>query len=231
MNRFALSLLLLWPLMAQAADIKSLGRPMDNDVTPLRDRYVYFYTEATDPNITLDRPILSSEEIEDWLRQHVAEALALNGTAYEQEIIAGKRYFTPKGYGEYIATLENAALPDLLKKENYIISAVVIDKPEIVVQGLRDITPAADPAKAPPRKQYQYVWQAKVPTLLSYTKGQDVRSYNVVVELEVVRTQIQQDGNKIAINTWRFGEATEIKKPENKTQAVRSYSRKSRFAF
>lgn len=225
-------LLLLFCLLSSAAfavDIRSLGKPLDDDGTPMRDRYVYFNIEATGKNVPVDRAILSSTDIEDWLRQHITDALALNGEDYDGKTVTVKNYFTQVGYDAYIASLVSAALPQLLKEKNYALSAVVLDRPQIIMEGLRDLAPLLPKEK----KQYQYVWQAKVPTLLSYTHGTEVLSYNALIEVEVVRVPLRDDGTKVALNAWRFGQSTPVEKPKNTLAPATEESAmpNSRFAF
>ena len=227
-----LTFFLLSASAAGAVDIQSLGKPLDNDTTPMVDRYVYLNQDAIDKGVPIDRAILSVADIEDWLRQNVTDALALNGTDYDKKMALSQSHFTAEGYGYYLNSLEAASLPTLLKEQGYTLSAVVIDRPEITGHGLRDVTPKGTPADAP--KQMQYVWLAKVPTLISYIKGQDVKSYNVVIEAEIVRVPIRDDGTKIAINAWRFASSTVVQKPEDKLPVQRTYeyaAPKSRFAF
>lgn len=217
---------------AGAVDIAALGKPLDNDTTPMRDRYVYFNQEAIDKTVPVDRAILSVPDIEEWLRQHVTDALALNGQNYEQKTSANKAYFTPEGYGYYLNSLEEVSLPVLLKEQGYTLSAVVIDKPEITGHGLRDVTPEGSAADAV--RKMQYVWLAKVPALVSYIKDTDVKSYNVVIETEIVRVPLRDDGTKVAINAWRFASSAPAVKPEDKLPVQKTYQYsgpKSRFAF
>ena len=223
--------LILFSFPAFAVDIKSLGKPLDDDTKPMLNRYVYFNIEATGKDVPLERAILSNADIEEWLRQHITDALTLTGATYDQKIVALKPYFTPAGYGAYIASLEQAALPSLLKEKAYGLSAVVMDRPDIAGQGLRDTTPEAPKEN----KIYQYVWQVKVPALLSYTHGTESVSYNVTIETEVTRVPVTEDGVKVAINGWRFAETKQVEKPKDKpaesapTAALAPSS--SRFAF
>lgn len=217
---------------AAAVDISALGKPLDNDMTPMRDRYVYFNQEATAKGVPIDRAILGNVDVQEWLRQRVADSLMLTGEQYDQKTEDVKRYFTPEGYGYYVASLDAASLPSLLKEKNYTLSAIVMDKPEITGQGLRDITPAEAPADAP--RQMQYVWLAKVPTMLSYTNGSQINSYNAFIEVELVRIPLREDGTQVAMNAWRFGAAEPVKKPKNniiRPQAPAARQSSSRFAF
>ncbi len=232
MRFFLAAFLTLLAGPAFAVDIAALGRPLDDDTKPMVDRYVYFNIEATDKNVSLDRAILSTQDIEEWLRQRITDALTLNGAQYDQKIITLKRFFTAPGYAAYVSSLEQASLPSLLKEKAYELSAVVVDRPEIVGQGLRDITPADNP---PPNKIYQYVWQARVPAILSYVHGSEILSYNTIIEVEVTRIPLTAEDSKVALNGWRFGESKPVEKPKDTTAApvndAVSVVPTSRFAF
>jgi hypothetical protein len=215
---------------AGAVDIAALGKPLDNDMTPMRDRYVYFNQEANAKIVPVDRALLTSLEVEEWLRQRVADALTLTGAQYDQKTIATQRYFTPEGYAYYMSSLEAASLPSLLKEKGYNLSAIVIQKPEITGQGLRDITPADAPANTP--RQMQYVWLAKVPATLSYEIGDQVNSYPAVIEVELVRIPLRDDGAQVAMNAWRFGSTEKAKiEEEPLVRGKKQRHTGSRFAF
>ncbi len=217
---------------AGAVDIAALGKPLDNDLTPMRDRYVYFNQEANSRTVPIDRALLSGTEVEEWLRQCITDALSLTGDQYEQKTVLNQRYFTPTGYDYYISSLKEASLPVLLKEKGYSLSAVVVEKPDIFGQGLRDITPE-NSANGP--KQLQYVWLAKVPAMLTYTNNVENISYRAVLEIELVRIPLREDGAKVGINSWRFGETKPIVIPENTLTAPpvedTAISSGSRFAF
>ena len=136
-------------------------------------------------------------------------------------------------------SLNAASLPTLLQEQNYRLSAVVLDRPEITEQGLRDITPkppegAPQPVNVVPI--YQYVWQVKIPTTLSYTRDQEILTYKINVESEVVRIPVREDGTKIALHVWRFVPIVEEKKEEKNLlpevgKQIQQTKSGSRFAF
>lgn len=191
---------------ALAIDILSLGKPIDNDLKEMKDRLVYLDADVADPSVALDRPIFSTSEIDEWVQQSVAEVLNLDGETYDSQTALSKRFFTEQGYTEYTASLISASLPVLLKEQGYALSAVVLQRPEITAQGLRDIAPkiqSAGAAQSAP-SIFQYVWQVNVPVVLTYTKIQEIMTYDILVNTEIVRVLGRQDDQKIAMNIWRF---------------------------
>jgi hypothetical protein len=216
---------------AYAVDLKAIGQNLDNDTVPMLDRYVYFDEETVSKNVPIDLPVLSKQDIQTWLQQYVADALTLDGRNYDQKTLVNQKYFTTEGYSQYIKSLNVASLPTLLKQQYYHVSAVIPLSPEITQEGVRDTTPAVDRIRAenanlPVPKNFIYVWQVTVPTILTYSvSGKDVR-YNVDLEIELIRIPVREDGEKIAINAWRFGKSSVAKDPTQKAteeEAVSDY--------
>jgi hypothetical protein len=163
------------------------------DDTPMYDRYVYFNESAVDKNVALSIPVLISEDVQEFLSQRIAELLALDGASYDQKILANRRYFTDTGYGQYVSSLETAQVPALLKQRRFSMSGVVLQRPDIIAQGLRDDSPAAP-----------YVWQLRVPVTLVYQNLDGSSDYRVYVNAEILRIPMRDDGTLVAINSWQF---------------------------
>jgi hypothetical protein len=188
---FLLSAINAW---GQNADWKSLGRPLPDDTKRMEDRYVYFNDNATDKNVSLDRPVLVASDIQEWLQTHIPEVLTLDGPRYEQQIAVNRRYFTPNGYADYIASLTSARIPTLLKEQRYKMAAVVTDPPNLFAKGTRKLNATAA----------VYVWQAEIPLQLNYLGLTGSNTYKIYLTVELVRIPMQTDNNLVALNGWRF---------------------------
>lgn len=208
MRLFRLCLILLiMTSPALAVDWKSLGKPLTDDTKSMYDRYVYFDGNTTDKNIGIDKPVLLNDEIQAWIAQRAAEVMTLDGAHYEQQIAVNRRHFTPKGYGEYVASLDAAQIPKLLKEQRYKMSAVVIDPGNVFAKGLRDEN-EADKDKPDHKAKLVYIWQIEVPITLNYQNLNGTNSYKIYLTAELKRIPMQTDNENtlVAINGWRFAQ-------------------------
>lgn len=215
--RFILPLLFLLPSLsyAQTTDWKSLGKSLADDSKPMMDRYVYMNADATDKNIPTEKPVLSQNDVHEWLSLHLAQVLTLSGKNYDRQVYQNRLVFTPKGYGDYIVYLRNAHFEKFLKDNQYKLVSFVDGTPEILSEGLQ-----TDEGKPP-----YYRWQAKAILVLSYLdyrnnppaalfKETDPRKINnrlpIQANIELVRIPVQENGTVVAINSLTF---TEPEKP------------------
>ena len=191
---------------AQTVDWKSLGRPLDDDTKAMRDRYVYSQAETTtDKTVGVDKPVLSPEDVVVWLTPHISELYDLNSMNYDQKTIANQKYFTPKGYAEYIGSLNAAQLPAVVKQKRYSLAAVVPEPATVVAKGLRD---EGDKTQPNPVPQYVYVWEVDAPVTLVYRNPDmtDTKNYKVTAKVELIRIPMKEDTTLVAINGWSLQE-------------------------
>lgn len=212
MKRFRLSLLASFfclavsPVFAQETDWKSLGKPLDDDTKPMMDRYVYFNDTTTDKGVALDKPVLAPNDVIEWITQRIADCMTFSPGDYDAKTVTNRRYFTPKGYGEYIATLNSAQLPDVIKNKRFRLSSVVLEPPVITAKGVREEpVDSKDPSKG---NQKIFVWQIDAPAILGYQGANliDNKSYKVTIKSEIVRVPMQSDNTLVSLNAWRLEE-------------------------
>jgi hypothetical protein len=191
-----ISAFVLVSLNAYAIDWKSIGKPVEDDTTAMEERYVHFDGNTTDKNVPLDKAVLDSPDIQEWLSQRVAEVMKLDGPKYEQQITVNKRHFTEQGYGNYLAALEAAQIPKLLKEQHYTMAAVLTNLPNVYAKGLREL---------PDNKgTFIYVWRVEVPVTLNYQSINGSSNYKVYLQTELVRIPMREDGTLVAIDSWEF---------------------------
>jgi len=190
------ALLFLAPVaQAQEIDLMKLGRPLGgDDTTPMEDRFVYFNESTVSKDVPVTTPVLINSDIEEWLSQRIAEVMTLDGPGYEQRVTVNRRYFTATGYKDYVSNLVASQVPKLLKEQRYNMSAVVLQKPEILAQGLRENED----------KSYVYVWQEEAPVTLVYQNLESSNNYKVRLKAEIVRIPMTEDNSLVALNRWQF---------------------------
>lgn len=240
--RCSMAFALLFPAsvaLAQISDWKLLGNPVDDDSVAMMDRYVYFDGNTTDKKIALDKPVLSHEEVQEWVKAHAGTIMTLDGTHYDRRIRNYARYFTPRGYADYVMYLEQANMGTFLKDHNLKILAYVDGTPEITESGLTGL-PATPPqggtataqdeaetgSATQPDRVLTYIWRAQARLVLSYLDYRNQppsflfpqknratidNRFPVSVRMEIIRVPMQQDGSVIAINRIRFAKDDEQK--------------------
>ena len=204
---FSFALLLAYSASAQAVDWKSLGKPLDDDTKAMTDRYVYSQAETTtDKNVGIDKPVLAPNDVAEWITQRIPELFALSAKDYDQKMVVSQIHFTPKGYGQYVKSLIAAQLPLVVKEKNFTLSAMVPDPPIVTAKGLRD---DADKTVTNPVPKMVYVWQLDTPVNLGYRSPGltfEVKTYKVLIKVDLVRIPMKEDGTLIAIDGWRLEE-------------------------
>lgn len=198
---------------------KKLGTPVDDDSKSMLDRYVFFDDATTDKNVTLSKPVLSHQDMEEWIKSHLGQIMTLDGRRFDAQLNANGPLFTPRGFADYVMYLRDANMKKFLADNQFKVQAYVEGTPEITTHGLRDdnvMLREKDPSVAP---KLTYVWQANVNIVLSYLDysnrpppslfpqkdpAQIINRFPVKARVELVRIPMQQDGELIAINRVRF---------------------------
>lgn len=191
------------------ADWKSLGQPLADDTKPMMDRYVYNNIEATDQKLSVAVPGLSQDDIREWLNEHLAQILTLDGKSYDRKVYDNRVIFTPNGYAEYVVYLRSANFAKFLKDNNYKVTSYVDGQPAIISEGV-----TTENGKTP-----TYHWKAKAIMVLSYLdyrnqipmalfkdKPKDKIDNRLPIQanIELVRIPVQKDGTMIAIHHLSF---------------------------
>lgn len=187
------------PAAAGKIDIRSLGKPIEDDTASMYDRYVYFDGNTVAKNVPLYHAVLTHLDIQDWLVSQVAQLLTLDGSTYQQQVTISQQAFTPKGYGAYRASLDGAQIPQLLTEQGYKLQSMAKGTPVITSEGVRRTSD--DPAD-----RGVYTWQAELDATLTYIHAGEETAYPVVLVVELIRIPSREDGTLIAIDGWRFGQ-------------------------
>lgn len=202
-----------------ATDWKKLGNPVDDDSKSMLDRYVYFDDATTDKNVVLSKPVISSHDMEEWLKSHLGQIMTLDGRHFDAQITQNGSLFTPRGFADYVMYLNDANMKKFLADNQLKVLAYVEGTPEITTHGLRDENAQLrekDPSIEP---KLAYVWQANATVILSYLDysnrpppslfpqkdpRQIMNRFPVKARIEITRVPMQEDGNLVGINRVRF---------------------------
>ena len=213
------------PANAQSIDWKTIGKPLDDDTKSMMDRYVYINQEATDKNVTLDRPVLSQQDINNWIKEHLTQIMSFDGLKFDAQLTQNRNIFTASGYDNYTGYLNNTGLDKFLKDNRLKTVSFVEGEPQVTAQGLREIPASlepANPAQANAPKKFNYVWQANAMLVLSYLdyrnevppsiaqspdRAKAQNRFPISVTLELVRIPMQENNNLVAINSIQFAAA------------------------
>lgn len=198
---------------ATKPDWDAIGRPLGDDTKDMMDRFVYFNADATDVNVALDNPVLSPVEIREWIRANLSGVFALDGQTFDNQIIANRFFFTPRGYADYVTALRNSKIDTYLKENRYKLSALILEEPIITAKGVRK---TIDKNK---KEIATHVWQLETRVYLAYLdyanevpealqNKQDpslnTNTFSFNMKVELVRIPMQKSGNLIAINMILF---------------------------
>lgn len=208
------------PAVAPASvDWKKLGNPVVDDSRSMMDRYVYFDDATTDKNVILSKPVISHQDMEEWVKSHLGQIMTLDGRHFDTQIKRNGPLFTPRGFADYVMYLNDANMQKFLADNQFKVISYVEGTPEITAHGLRDENTSArekDPSVEP---KMIYVWQANATIILSYLDynnrpppslfpqrdpRQITNRFPVKARIEIVRIPMQKDGNLVAINRIRF---------------------------
>jgi hypothetical protein len=206
--RFILPLLLVLTTSAfgQSVDWKTLGRPLDDDTKSMKDRYVYFNSDAMSKNIPVDQALLPQDQVITWVNDHLGQAMTLSGKLYDAQTYNNRLLFTPTGYADYIVYLKNTNLGAFLKTNQYKLAAVVDGVPKINSQGLQKLNNVDT-----------YTWEITSNLALSYldyrnqapaalTKDPANKNNRSLVQAQIELIRIpSQNNNIVAINHLSFG--------------------------
>jgi hypothetical protein len=183
--------------------LEKIGDYLVDDRVDLYDRYVYFDDQTVDEKVSLSLPVISNQDVQDWLIDTVAEIMTVSPTQYPLHIRKIYDYFTKDGWNYFLGQWQGAQIEELVMRRNYTMTALVMKMPQILAKG---------------RDKGVYRWIVDVPVMLSYTQptGQ-IQSYETILRLELTRIPMQKDTRLIAIDGW--GLAPQDPPPEDaKTQ-------------
>ena len=153
------------------------------------DSTVYVTVAATPdgrlvPLTQVDERIMSDAALSSWAATAVVETFTLGHADWRRRLADARQYFTDRGYGAFVASLENSGFLERLREGYQVASAVVRDAP--IVTDVRLVGG-------------RVVWELEFPVLLTFAAGPRQRSWEMNARLLVVRVPVADRPAGVAI--------------------------------
>lgn len=117
---------------------------------------LYFVTDKVGrflPNISLQTPNMSTDDVIAWSTEAVEAAYSYDFVNFRGQLQNAQKYFTEYGWRNYMSGLKASNNLLALQQRKLVISAKVVDKPKLLVQGLMGKS---------------YAWKLEIPLLVTY---------------------------------------------------------------
>jgi intracellular multiplication protein IcmL len=137
--------------------------------------------------IPLNEPYITQEQLLTWASQAVLAASSYNFLDYSSNLQNARKYFTAKGYNNYINSLEESGNLPLVIKSRLVAKAVITDVPIIMQEGM--VTPQ------------RYGWRVQIPMLMQYVSASDKIEQPVLATLLIQRESTLTSSQGIAIDS------------------------------
>ena len=117
---------------------------------------IYFVADKVGrllPDMPLQVPNMSADDVAAWVTHAMESTFSYDYINYREQLQSAQVYFTDYGWNKYMDGLKATNNLVALEQRKFIITAQVIGKPKLVVQGLLSHT---------------YAWKFEVPLLVTY---------------------------------------------------------------
>lgn len=138
------------------------------------------------PMVPLDNPLLSMNQLNNWVVNAVTKAYTLDAKNYVKQIGENGRYFTAEGYEQYKQALVESQQLKLIKEKVMITSVTATGSP-VVLDAMR----TADGT---------LMWKMQVPLMVQYTSAKESLAQSVVASLVVTRVPTTESIDGVAIS-------------------------------
>ena len=152
---------------------------------------LYFATDNVGrliPIIPVDRPNMSNDDVSAWAIEAVQAAYSYDYINYRAQLQDSQKYFTNYGWTKYMSALTASNNLLALTQRKLIQTAVVVDKPKILAQGILSGA---------------YAWRFQMPMLVTYSPPpfNDASKYSnaLIVSVIVQRQSVLQSYKGLGI--------------------------------
>lgn len=131
----------------------------------------------------LSSPVLGSEQLQSWVTSNVPKIYAIDYVHFQDQLRDVRQYFTDYGWSQFVQAFQ----PTLSKitSGEYVASAAVTDVPYIVgAQVLKGVMS----------------WKIQVPVKITFRKGDEATTENVIWELVVQRVNNASSNQLVGIS-------------------------------
>lgn len=131
----------------------------------------------------LNKPVMSNVAIKNWVTRNIPKLYSLDYVHYKGQLNSIMQYFTPFGWTKFEQSF-NPVLQKILKNQ-YVVSSAVTDVPYIV--GHASLNGV-------------YSWKIQVPVKITFRKGTEASTSNVVMQLVLQRMNNASSGQLVGIS-------------------------------
>ena len=202
--RFAIALLLFslaipYAAIAQNRPVPEVA-PFATDKTAAvtsQSKLMGIYDEEVAQDVVpLDKPHRTGEQLVTWTEDRVTAAMNVDPAEWDSHLKRLQPDFAPYGLQEYQNYLQSSGIMDVLKTQNLRLNAIMDGTATLLSEGALSGS---------------YRWLYQVSLMLSYydagtktAKGQGgkVQNRKLVVRVQIGRSSIAQNDDKIVIERW-----------------------------
>lgn len=139
--------------------------------------------------IPLNEPYVNQEQLLSWASQAAIAAYSFNFLDYRSNLQNARKYFTPKGFDDYVKVLDSSGNLQTVIKNRLVVKPVITDVPIIVKEGLI-------------AGEGVYGWRIQIPMLIQYVSASDKIEQPVLATLLIKRVSTLGSSEGIAIESF-----------------------------
>lgn len=147
------------------------------------------------PLSPLDMPNQSDSAILQWANQAAIAAFTYNFVNYQNELKNASRYFTRKGWGQFLGALKSSQSLIIVKERKLIVSAVATRAPIILKKDILN---------------GRFSWRIQMPILVTYQSASEFQKKNIIVTILVKRVSTLETTRGVGISQFIVGAAAII---------------------
>lgn len=137
-------------------------------------------------------PNLTTRTLLNWVVEAGTTAFNFDFTNYQASIKGLKTYFTPAGYQNYVASLQNSGTLNQVISKNLAVNAVPTGIPVITREG--------------PTPDGIYAWQVQLPLLVTYQSLSEVTKQNILLTMLIAEMPTIESPKGIGIASLKVTE-------------------------
>jgi intracellular multiplication protein IcmL len=136
----------------------------------------------------LDSPNLTTNSLLQWASEAATSAYTFNFVNYRKALQEVRKYFTERGYRNFINALRDANNLQAIRDKKLVVSAVPTGVPVVLKEGVL--------------QNGKYAWQVQVPMLIVYQSASEEFRQNVVLNMVIVRVPTLESDGGVGIESF-----------------------------
>ncbi|MBL1146902.1 MAG: DotI/IcmL/TraM family protein [Pseudomonadota bacterium] len=146
---------------------------------------------------SLAQGLLDDNFIKGWASFAVTMTYNFGYNNYQQQLEASAKHFTPEGWKNFLAALDEAKILEFVIKNKQFVATMLIGEPIITHQGVNN-------------ENGLYTWEVTLPVETVYSNRIDLQKMNLDITLIIVRTADKGNESGIGIQQWIAAVAPEV---------------------